>query len=848
MAGGNEAQLYSIDSSGTPIDTYGNAMSWVDPSQAIALLSNRILYGDSFNDKANIQNYLANIGIPQSQINSSLAPQMASDVGREVAFNANNSSMYDSNAVNNGVNYLQSIGISPNDINSQVTSSAQGFLNADNAARSLQQENSNPSGFIGAIDKVLPAVALGIATGGVGAALGGALGIGSASAAIGEGLLGAGATGASTVGSAVLSAGTNALVSLASGKPVDPTSLLVSAGTAGIGANSMDIASNILGNGDPIAGVSTISDIADATGQSTKQVANLITNAISTGIATSATNGGDPTKAILNNLASTEIGNFAGNIVNQIDPGNLNTAANIASSVAKVGATAALNNQDIGTALQNSLPQIIGSTASQAIKSTSQDALPDYTNDVPYSPDAASQPLPVDTSDVTVPQNIGLTGNEATDLNYFNANPTDTSYLNEYANTPTADTGTAQIGSGTSLSADAATNPLNPFYGVANPEIQANTGTVSNLVGGGDEYNLSSLDALANNPLLPISGEGIGGSEIGATGSIIGSGEGLGVQTLSDVLAPTGLNGLTPNDLQSQPTVIDSQPSTNVSGLDTSGSSTGSGGVSAPLSSISKKSSVSPLSGLQQTGLSSTPSTTPSTLSSTTSTPSSTSSGGNIPTPISGQSLAGAPVYNTNTQILQQLQQLDPSLLSKIAPQLSKQSKSSDLMQSGLSALTPSTQSTGSQQQSNPYASLLQTMLADKGGSNPTNSLLSSGLASLSGSAPGYKKGGRIEHHDSNYEHHPEFITGATGHYVKGRGDGQSDDIPAMLADGEYVFDADTVAALGNGSSDAGAKLLDHFRESLRAHKRSAPNDKIPPKASPLMYMKEALRKHNHGT
>ena len=104
---------------------------------------------------------------------------------------------------------------------------------------------------------------------------------------------------------------------------------------------------------------------------------------------------------------------------------------------------------------------------------------------------------------------------------------------------------------------------------------------------------------------------------------------------------------------------------------------------------------------------------------------------------------------------------------------------------------------------------------------------------------PTFKKGGAL-----TQMHRPEFITGATGHYVKGKGDGQSDDIPAMLADGEYVFDADTVAQLGNGSSDAGAKLLDHFREALREHKRSAPNDKIPPKASPLMYMREALKRH----
>ena len=61
---------------------------------------------------------------------------------------------------------------------------------------------------------------------------------------------------------------------------------------------------------------------------------------------------------------------------------------------------------------------------------------------------------------------------------------------------------------------------------------------------------------------------------------------------------------------------------------------------------------------------------------------------------------------------------------------------------------------------------------------------------------------------------------------------------------GRLVFDADTVAQLGNGSSDAGAKLLDHFRESLREHKRSAPSDKIPPKANPLAYMKEALKRH----
>jgi hypothetical protein len=113
-----------------------------------------------------------------------------------------------------------------------------------------------------------------------------------------------------------------------------------------------------------------------------------------------------------------------------------------------------------------------------------------------------------------------------------------------------------------------------------------------------------------------------------------------------------------------------------------------------------------------------------------------------------------------------------------------------------------------------------------------SNALASAGLRAVTdGALPGMKAGGNV--------HRPEFITGATGHFVQGRGDGQSDDIPAMLADGEYVFDADTVAALGNGSSKAGALQLDKMRESIRKHKRSAAHNKIPPKAkSPLEYLK----------
>jgi hypothetical protein len=54
---------------------------------------------------------------------------------------------------------------------------------------------------------------------------------------------------------------------------------------------------------------------------------------------------------------------------------------------------------------------------------------------------------------------------------------------------------------------------------------------------------------------------------------------------------------------------------------------------------------------------------------------------------------------------------------------------------------------------------------------------------------------------------------------VEGPGTGRSDDIPAVLSDGEYVIDAETVALLGDGSSKAGAKKLDDLRIKVRKHK-----------------------------
>lgn len=51
---------------------------------------------------------------------------------------------------------------------------------------------------------------------------------------------------------------------------------------------------------------------------------------------------------------------------------------------------------------------------------------------------------------------------------------------------------------------------------------------------------------------------------------------------------------------------------------------------------------------------------------------------------------------------------------------------------------------------------------------------------------------------------------------VRGIGSGQDDKIPAWLSDGEYVWSAQDVADLGDGSTDAGVRRLDQMRQMVR--------------------------------
>jgi len=221
---------------------------------------------------------------------------------------------------------------------------------------------------------------------------------------------------------------------------------------------------------------------------------------------------------------------------------------------------------------------------------------------------------------------------------------------------------------------------------------------------------------------------------------------------------------------------------------------------------------------------------------------SSASTAGALPTAPSATMLAAAPLEKQNmvlselTQLYPQLANVDPRLLQVLSGKAKPTSYynygssgggATPLMNAG-SATMPTA---GMPFKASTAGS---SNLAGLTSSTGAGALSRAGLSMLDSgnNVAGYAKGGLAEHK-------PEFITGATGHHVKGEGDGQSDSIPAMLADGEYVFDADTVASLGNGSNDAGAAILDKMRENLRKHKRSAPAGKIPPKAkSPLEYMK----------
>ena len=81
----------------------------------------------------------------------------------------------------------------------------------------------------------------------------------------------------------------------------------------------------------------------------------------------------------------------------------------------------------------------------------------------------------------------------------------------------------------------------------------------------------------------------------------------------------------------------------------------------------------------------------------------------------------------------------------------------------------------------------------------------------------------------------PEYLAhGGTVGPVSGPGGGQDDLIPAYLSDGEHVLDAETVSAIGDGSTNEGHRRIEAMKSGMRGHKRGAARGKIPPKAKGL--------------
>jgi hypothetical protein len=82
-----------------------------------------------------------------------------------------------------------------------------------------------------------------------------------------------------------------------------------------------------------------------------------------------------------------------------------------------------------------------------------------------------------------------------------------------------------------------------------------------------------------------------------------------------------------------------------------------------------------------------------------------------------------------------------------------------------------------------------------------------------------YSDGGEAEFDDSIEGHLASYYSGG-GHAgpgpVKGIGSGQEDKIPAWLSDGEYVWSAQDVADLGDGSTNEGVRRLDKMRQMVR--------------------------------
>jgi len=95
--------------------------------------------------------------------------------------------------------------------------------------------------------------------------------------------------------------------------------------------------------------------------------------------------------------------------------------------------------------------------------------------------------------------------------------------------------------------------------------------------------------------------------------------------------------------------------------------------------------------------------------------------------------------------------------------------------------------------------------------------------------APDRRPGSGGQRFFTDPEYTPKFAEGGiaelpAANYLRGGSDGMADEVPttingrqeAALSDGEFVMPADVVSHLGNGNSDAGAKVLYDMMDRIR--------------------------------
>ena len=669
--------------------------------------------------------------------------------------------------------------------------------------------------------------AAGAASGTLFANAAGAGGIGGAGATL-TGLIGGsvGLTGtaATIAGGAVLGSSTSALLAAASGGNVGQAALKGAIG-GGVGGASLEIANGLVG-------ADNISAIAEAVGQTKNQVSNIITNAISTAVSAAATGNfnGNILSLIGNSLGSSVLANYAGNIVNSLDPGNLSSVVSAVTAVTKVGASAALNGGDFATAVTNNAGQIIGNYLNSELQkgvNTGIKALPAAEGSPANPADTQTGAGPKYVSDVSNDPTTGLANDTFKQLiaqlypnvseeEVYNFLATRQNDLTQSPYAPTADANITVTGIPTDESAGLSTL-VKPSAAPSEAEIQAEEELVKKLEDEGktpeEIQQALQQQKTAQNAAAPQTPENNLASPnfLDTLWKQFSSGvRGTGGNTSSGI-GPLGiLNG---------------------PGTGPGGPGTGPGGSGPGISKVNIPKSSPGINNIPTPSVN-LPTFTPKSTAPLTTTKTSGGSGGSRSLPLFTKkaTAAGAtddynlPLFHTDTA----------NPLAGPTPQfdINKYMQNINNQNMYLSA-----QPTAEQTAVNP---LYGTELAAGGQINGINMLGMGSMYPMSQTQPQYAT--PTQSFSKGYEAQTDPYTGQMtnnlarggitnlggysdgGQLLKGGGTGLSDGIPATiegkqparLADGEFVVSADVVSALGGGSTDAGAKMLYAMMDRIR--------------------------------